>query len=543
MPDEQQLKQPESDGLAERNGSLLKRGLTPWGMIVSTLRTVLMSRHIQFKQDVGTYKLGDYSEVPDPVAEQFVEMKVAEYAPEDPITRAVVMQQAQTANVLKALFEKQLEEEKAERKKYELATRDFARPKHHFAIGAPDPTSEKDKLRNLPQNCWFRSLVYSICHDIDADTKKNALSFLTTPYEEGGWGCRAMAEGTGSLGGYTTPVLYDTQVWETAAEQEVIIPRAEVKPLGSRQVEYPALNQFLVPQPGQSAFFGGMQVYRKGENVLRQEADVFWKKIIMLAQDLTAYTPISRDLIQDASIPMDAYVVRLMGQAIGWREDWESINGTGEGMFQGFLNSPALLTVTRHTNANKIGQTNSNIDIADILNMKVAMLVGARDPVWLVHPYTVANLAKMTDGTGKLMFVPYSSASDAIAAVGTSGNQSYAGGIGGAAGSISKRLAGVLMGDPVFISEKVPAPAITSATTTTTYGPFGEISYVDCRSYWVGRRSGIEVGLSEHYLFQNDELAIRAKVRNDGKPGQLAPITLADGVSQVSGFVTLSAGA
>lgn len=505
-----------------------------------------MSKYIMFTQNIGDYKVGEYSQVEDPVAKQFIDMRVAEAAPEDPIARTVAMSQRQVMASIEAQFQKQLEEQKAANKKYELATRDFARPKHHFEVGYPDPTSEKDKLRNLPQNEWFRSFIYATCHDVDMELRKEAYNRLTTPYEEGGWGCRAMAEGTGSLGGYTTPVLYESQVFEIAAEQSIIVPRAQTKPMGARQVEYPALNQYLAPAAGQSAFFGGMEVFRRGELQVRAEQDILWKKISLLAQDLTAYTEISRDLIQDATIPIDAYVVRMMGNAIGWREDWESINGTGEGMFLGILNSPATLTVTRHAAGAGVGGTTypTNIDFSDIVSMKVRMIVGARDPVWIVHPYTIAALTKMTDPAGRFVFIPYAYIGSEVQAAGAMGNQGiYAGGIGGAIGAATKRLSGVLMGDPVFISEKVPVGTGTAPTSTSVYGPFGEVTYVDCQSYWVGRRSGLEVGLSEHYLFKNDELAIRAKIRNDGKPGQLAPITLADGTKQVSGFVTLGAGA
>lgn len=103
--------------------------------------------------------------------------------------------------------------------------------------------------------------------------------------------------------------------------------------------------------------------------------------------------------------------------------------------------------------------------------------------------------------------------------------------------------AGYLLGDPVFLSEKVPAPSTNVNTTSNVYGPLGELLYVDAKSYWIGRRSGLEIGLSEHFKFDTDQLAIRAKIRNDGKPGQLAPIYLADGVNQVSGIVTLAQGA
>lgn len=158
-----------------------------------------MSKYIMFTKDVGDYKSGEYSQVEDPVAKQFIDMKVAEAAPEDPIARTVAMSQRQVMASIEAQFQKQMEEQKAQAKKYEIASRDFARPKHNFAIGNPDWTSEKDKIRNQPENEWFRSLVYAICRDVDPEVRKQKHDFLTTDYNEGGWGCRAMAEGTGSL--------------------------------------------------------------------------------------------------------------------------------------------------------------------------------------------------------------------------------------------------------------------------------------------------------------------------------------------------------
>ena len=494
-----------------------------------------MSKHIQFTRDVGDYKVGQFSEVADVVATQFINMNVAKPAPEDLAERSVAMAAAQMTASIEATALKQREEIQAALKALAIPQRDFARPKHvsgRNGDGYTDYTSEVDKKRGVGD--WFRCVMRTM---IVGDTE--ARTVLERPWEEGGYGCyrvdhhgeRGMVEGVGSLGGYTTPVIYEQQVFEVAAEQSVLVTRAEVKPLGNRQVEWPALNQYVAPTAGQAAWFGGMQVFRKGEDVQRTEKDLSFKKIQMLANDLTAYTELSRDLVMDSTIPIDNYIVRLMGQAIGWREDWEAFNGNGVNQFLGLMNSPALLPVTRHIVADRATtQAPNPIFAKDVFAMLSRMIVGARDPVWFCHPYSMANIEALTSPSGAFMYIPNTTL--------ISG-----GGNGEATGGMTYRPAGTLMGLPIFRSEKVPPPSGTNDTTNIN-GPLGELLLIDCKSYWVGRRSGLEVGLSEHFKFDTDQLAIRAKVRNDGKPGQLAPIYLADGSAsnQVSGFVALAKG-
>lgn len=500
-----------------------------------------MAKYILFTKDIGDYKAGDYSSVEEPVAKQFIDMKIAEAAPDDPIARTVAMSQRQVMASIQAEFQKQQEEQKANAKALAVRERDFARPRH---IVSPhswrDEESEVDKRRGPGD--WFRCIMRTI---LSGD--QDARAQLERPWEEGGYGCyrvngsgeRNMVEGVGGLGGYTTPVIYESQVFDVAAEQSVLVSRAESRPLAARQVEWPALDQYKAPPAGQAAWFGGMQVFRKGEITQRTERDLGFKKVQMLANDLTAYTELSRDLVMDSTVPIDSYVVRMMGEAIGWREDWEAFNGSGVNQFLGILNSPAALSTTRHTVAQIAALVAANaafqcnpITFLDVFAMKVRMLLWARDPVWFCHPYTYQNLLTLQDPTARFLFVPHTTS------VGPPPSM--------AGGGITYKPAGYLLGDPLFLTEKVPGPSASTNTTTSVYGPLGELVYVDCKSYWVGRRSGLEVGLSEHFKFDTDQLAIRAKIRNDGRPGQLAPIYLGDplatGTKQVSGIVTLAQG-
>lgn len=469
-----------------------------------------MNIFVRFLKAVAQYKAGETVELPEPIARAWLALPdTAVEASSDPQARAI----QDAMSHMMPLLQEQGRTIAAELRR---SNGSVQRPNLTAGSGNGSDFSTIEHVRSEVDNRrgpghWLRSIVNALGNP-DSEARSAAHNELIRPWSEGGYGCSrtTMTEGTGTLGGYTTPVVYESQVFEIAAEESILLKGATQKPLAARQVEWPALDQYRAPSEGQSAFFGGVQVFRKGETVHRVESSPLFKKIQMLAQDLTAYTTISRDLIQDSTIAIDAFVIRLIGEAIGWREDWESIWGSGVGQFLGFMKSPALIAITR-TSASAIVAT-------DIFNMNSQMLMNAQDPCWIIHPFAIAALQQLKDPSGRFIFVPnaFSGAAPPTAA----------------AGGISYPVSGYLLGYPVYRSEKTKYPI----------GTQGDIALVDRKAYWVGRRSGLEVGLSEHFLFDQDELAIRAKVRNDGKPGMLSPVILSDGTgtSKVSGFITLT---
>lgn len=456
---------------------------------------------ITFLQDAGQYRAGTFADVDENVSKTFIAMNYARLAPEDPTQRVMESMLSQVG----ALIDARMPTIPAPTT---TRTVPLGRPIIHGTITPGE--SEVEKRRG--PGGWLRSVINALGNP-DGEARTAAHTELIRPWSEGGYGCSRSTnvEGTGTSGGYTTPVIYESQVFELASEQQVIIPYADERPLAAREVDWPALNQYFIPTAGQSAMFGGIQVYRKGETLHRVESNLSFKKIRMLAQDLTAYTTMSRDLIQDSTVSIDSYAVRMIGGAIGWREDWESINGNGAGQMLGYLNSPATLLIARNTS--------SHIKYQDVFKMKTRFMMQAASPCWICHPYALFDIETLVDGSGRFIYI----AGGTVIGSGSSPTMPTP-------GAIQYKPAGYLLGWPIYTSEKVPQ-----------LGTQGDLSLIDRKMYWFGRRSGLEVGLSEHFLFDQDELAIRAKVRDDGKPGLLAPIYLADGsgANQVSGFVVL----
>ncbi len=316
---------------------------------------------------------------------------------------------------------------------------------------------------------------------------------------------RNLAEGGGTTGGYLTAVTYETMLLQIAAEQEVFASTAQEVPMGARQTEWPALDQYSVPAAGQSAWFGGVRVYRKGEASQRTESDPAYKKIVLTAQDLTGYTEFSRDLLQDSVVTLDAQVPQLLGGAIGWRTDWECVNGNGLGQFLGIANSACLIQVTRNTA--------SHIKYQDIFGMKSRLLPSELGYArWFVHPFALADIEGMTDGSGRLVYMPNLTTPEQ-------------------GGPISAQTSGRLLGIPIVVTEKV-----------SNLGTAGDLNLFSMRRYLKGTRMGLAIGISEHFKWDTDQIAVRAKVRNDGKPQLLNSIYLADGSgsNKVSAFVSLN---
>ncbi len=88
-----------------------------------------------------------------------------------------------------------------------------------------------------------------------------------------------------------------------------------------------------------------------------------------------------------------------------------------------------------------------------------------------------------------------------------------------------------LLGMPLYVTGALPA--LNTA---------GDILLVDPKYYLIGDRQSYELAFSEHFKFQNDQVAWRATVRVDGQPWVNGSITLEDASTTVSPFVALAAG-
>jgi len=330
--------------------------------------------------------------------------------------------------------------------------------------------------------------------------------------------------GTESLGGgptygFALKPEYMPSLFELPTEQSVFSTATFGVPIGNAlELKWPALDQYKPPTTlngiKQSAVFAGFQLGYVGETTARPSSDAALSDINFKVLDLTGFTDLSRDLIADNYIAMDAMATRVFGRAFVWMEDYMTLQGNGLGQPEGFFNCLALLTQTRGTA--------SHIEYEDIVGMMSKLHPmcwgGAR---WLCSISCLPDLVAVHNHAAALVYQPNTQISQAMtpSVISTSTYDE---------GAKIARPQGILMGMPLFITEKVPA-----------IGTQGDLNLVCPDQYGLARRAGLEVGLSEHFFFSTDRIAYRFKMRHDGKSLWRAPYTQVDGTTKVSPFVQL----
>jgi HK97 family phage major capsid protein len=306
-----------------------------------------------------------------------------------------------------------------------------------------------------------------------------------------------MGESSGITGGYTVPTQFAEQIQQLMAEDTFIRPRAFVQPMTSAVMQIPYLDVTTAQAAGVSAFFGGMQAAWTAEAQTRTEYEPQFKQLELRPWELSAYSVSSNVLLQDSAIGLEKFLLQLFAKVIGWTEEYAFLQGNGVGKPLGMLTCNALIAVTRATSG-KISYS----DVASIISRLLPSSL--QRAVWVVHPYSLIDLVQLRDAAGRVVWV------DAM-------------------GGAQKGIPGYLFGRPVFVSEKVP-----------TYGTKGDLSLLDPGLYVIGDRMGLEVAASEHVNFLKNQMTWRVVERVDGQPWIEKAITLADGSSTVSPFVTLA---
>ena len=351
-----------------------------------------------------------------------------------------------------------------------------------------------DPKRNFGD--WLR-------HAITATTGKphdamQAADYLEKNYKQSSYQQKAaLGESSGAAGGYTVPTQFAEQIQLLMAEDTFIRPRAFVQPVTSAVMQIPYLDVTSAQAGGVSAFFGGMQASWTAEAQTRTEYEPAFKQLELRPWELSAYSVSSNVLLQDSAIGMEKFLYQLFAKVIGWTEEYAFLQGNGTGKPQGMLTCNALISVTR-ASAGKI----SYADVASILSRLLPSSL--QRAIWVVHPYGLIDLVQLRDSAGRVVWV------DAM-------------------GGAQKGIPGFLFGRPVYVSEKVP-----------TYGTKGDLSLLDPGLYVIGERMGLEVAASEHVNFLKNQMTWRVVERVDGEPWIDKAITLADGASTVSPFVTIN---
>jgi len=512
--------------------------------------------YLKFKQKVGKYESEEIAEFDDEIARGFINLKQAEASTagewfqaslKSEMAAAELRFQAKLDSVMKAGSEQtrsiigppggganfqHIADGKAAAELERVRFGDILRCIHASqAKGAPED------MRRWATERMQR--VYSedqIEYKVDPATGQ--FHSIVTRQLIGGGTETITRTGTDSLGGgatygFTVKPEYLGDLFRIAREQEVFADAARTVPVVQGvEVKYPALDQYQTPTllngVPQSAVFAGITLSYLGETATRVSSDGKTNEIDFKIVDMTGATDYSRDYIVDNFIAMDSVITGIFGEAMAWIEDWVTIRGNGLAQPQGYFNANATLSGGGVSGGATRAVTLKIV--AEDLGWMLSHLAGQCWSTcrWIAHPSTIPQLFILNNAAGTPVFQPNALMTQADELSIIKGSTSD--------GRINRQV-GLLFNRPIMFTEKVPQ-----------LGTTGDISLVCPPHYGLAKRSGIEVGVSEHFYFSTDRIAYRFKLRHDGRSLWRAPYTDTSGATatsigtgwQTSPFITLA---
>jgi HK97 family phage major capsid protein len=332
--------------------------------------------------------------------------------------------------------------------------------------------------------------------------------------------------------GMSLKPTYVNNLFEIAMESEVFAQYTQPVPVTSgNEVIWPMLNQYQAPQVingiPMSASFGGVSIYRVGEETARTSSDAKIAQNKFHVPDIAGLTDFSRDYIMDSSdyIPMDSVVTRKFADAHAWVKDWEFIRADGVGKSQGYFNANATITGGPNSGARE----NANKISSDDLMWMISHLHGMcrSDARFIANITAYPQLGILRDLNGNAVFQPNALIDQAMLQSAIKEAKVERGGM-------RVMLGGVILGFPIYFTEKVPI-----------LGTTGDISLCCPWQYGDATKLAFEIGMSEHIYFLTDRIAYRTKGRFTGHSLWPEAFTQADNIAtpasgtQTSPFIVL----
>lgn len=279
-----------------------------------------------------------------------------------------------------------------------------------------------------------------------------------------------MLVGDDAQGGFLAPGEHRAELLTTALEQAFFYPRARFIPMAMSKIDFPAI---FDDDHTEGKFYGGVEIVRVAEAAQKTESKPKVGQIELNLHEVAGLCYVSNNLLEDSMVSVEAMLMSVFGQSIAFVIDDDCINGDGAGKPQGFLNSPALVTVT---------PAGAGIAADDVLNIWQSVFPASKGrAIWIANHELFTALAKTYIGQAP-MWMP--------------------------ANGLSGKPYDMLMGKPIFFTEKAPAP-----------GQKGSLSAVDPGMYLIGGKAGLNVktDMSIHIRFDKDQTAFRYVIRYDGK--------------------------
>lgn len=308
-----------------------------------------------------------------------------------------------------------------------------------------------------------------------------------------------------SEGGFLVQEDFSNQLLEAVRLNSDILPRVTHIPLSgnSNAIKLPIIDE-VSRQRGSR--MGGIRAYWLAEGEQKIDSKPKFAEISLGLNKIAALGYATDELLQDASA-LETIMKLGFENEIRFEVEDSIFNGNGVGKPLGFLNSGAVITVTKDS-----GQAAGTITFSNLVKMLDRLPVRSRrNAVWVVADSGVETALyniSLPGGAGYPIYQPPGMNKA------TPGNA----------------LLGTLLGRPVVPVEYLPA-----------LGTVGDIALVDFSEYLMIDKGGIQSAESMHVRFIYDEMTFRMVYRVDGKPAWRQPVTTANGATTKSPFIVLQA--
>ncbi len=312
---------------------------------------------------------------------------------------------------------------------------------------------------------------------------------------------RALTATTGSSGGYLIPKDFQAEILRYGAPTAIVRPRARIIPMNGLQIDIPQLDASAVT--GGSAHFGGVLMKWTGETESKPATEPVFKPLTLTARELSGYCPVSRVALMKSPISIDSFLMQLFGESAAREEDRAFFRGNQGTRPEGIQFADCLVVTAARGSA-------SAITYANAVSVWTRIPDTSRQNATWVYSQSAESAVLQMAGVSNGVFVQNTN---------VGGTTNYNAGPAGV----------TLFNRPALMSSLLPA--------LNTQGDFG---CYDFSQYLIGDPGQMEIATSEHYLFQDNQVAFRLVHYVAGAPWPASALTLDDGSTTVSPFVVLA---
>lgn len=201
---------------------------------------------------------------------------------------------------------------------------------------------------------------------------------------------RALAEGTGSAGGYLVPAPLAGFVIDIARNQtRVIQAGATTVPMQAQTLRVARLTNEGAPG-------------WRNENAQIPEEDMTFDSVTFTAKSLDRLVILSRELFEDSAPNIDGVIANSFGKQIAVALDYAALRGSGVSPVpQGVLNTPNVTITTNGANGTAIANYDFLLDAVNVVRS-----YNHEPNAHIVSPRTVTELRTLKDQMGRYLQPP-----------------------------------------------------------------------------------------------------------------------------------------